>query len=186
MSDRGLHGYRETQLSVPCPRCKGRLIVARHHDTDLVECAGCLGIFLGRELVLDLGGTVGSSLRMAFPKRAVTDLLRAVTYIPCITCGEIMNRTVFGRISGVIVDVCKDHGVWFDAGEIASVIAFIEAGGLKRAEEKRRLERAQEKAQLERQFQRLRAASNVALANMYTSTTEDGAILAEDLRKLFS
>jgi Zn-finger nucleic acid-binding protein len=44
-----------------------------------------------------------------------------------------MNRQVFGRISGVIVDVCRSHGVWFDAGELAEVLTFVSKGGLERA-----------------------------------------------------
>ncbi len=184
MSDRGLRGYRETPLNVPCPRCKGTLTVARHHDTDLIECTNCLGIFLGRDLVLDLSGPLGTSLRIAFPKRAAPDLLGRVSYIPCITCGTMMNRTVFAKISGVIVDVCKDHGVWFDAGEIASVIAFIEAGGLKIAEERRARDRAEEKVRLERQFRRLREQSAAALASSTSFASRDSAI-PEDLRRLF-
>jgi len=35
-----------------------------------------------------------------------------------------MNRINFGRTSGVIVDVCKKHGTWFDGGELTQVIAF--------------------------------------------------------------
>jgi Zn-finger nucleic acid-binding protein len=41
-----------------------------------------------------------------------------------------MNRMNFGRVSGVIVDVCKPHGTWFDGGELTRVIAFAAGGGL--------------------------------------------------------
>lgn len=183
MSDRSLRGYRQTSLELPCPRCNGRLVVARHHDTDLVECAYCLGIFLGRDLVLDLAGPLGSSLRVAFPKRTPPSALAPVTYIPCITCGNRMNRTVFGKISGVIVDVCKDHGVWFDAGEIASVVGFIEAGGLRVAEERRARERADEKSKLEKQFRKLRAETNLELVKSRHNT--GWGVFEEDLQRLF-
>jgi hypothetical protein len=47
-----------------------------------------------------------------------------------------MARKNFGGTSGVIVDTCRDHGVWFDAGELPRVLDFVEAGGL--AEQRRR------------------------------------------------
>jgi hypothetical protein len=44
-----------------------------------------------------------------------------------------MNRRNFGGSSGVIVDVCSSHGLWFDLGELPRVLSFVEAGGLARA-----------------------------------------------------
>jgi len=55
-----------------------------------------------------------------------------------------MNRNAFGRVSGVIVDVCRKHGVWFDAGELAEVVRFIEAGGMARARERESQDKARE------------------------------------------
>ena len=34
----------------------------------------------------------------------------------------MMNRQNFGRRSGVIIDVCKGHGVWFEPGELSAVL----------------------------------------------------------------
>lgn len=181
--DRGFAGYREAFASSPCPRCRGRITIARHHDTDLLECANCFGIFLTKDLVLALAGPLGSSLRVAFPKRTPPSVLAPVSYIPCITCGTMMNRTIFGKISGVIVDVCKDHGVWFDAGEIAAVIAFIEAGGLAVAEARRHEEHAAERAKLERQFKRVRAEHIVEIVKTRHNT--GWGVFEDDLRKLF-
>jgi len=44
-----------------------------------------------------------------------------------------MNRVNFARISGVILDVCKMHGVWFDRDELSQVLESIQGGGLSRA-----------------------------------------------------
>ena len=43
-----------------------------------------------------------------------------------------MNRRGFAERSGVIVDICARHGVWFDKDELAHVIEFVEGGGLSR------------------------------------------------------
>src|SRR5690606_39479191 len=53
-----------------------------------------------------------------------------VRYRGCPACGVLMNRRNFGRRSGVIVDVCKEHGVWFDADELTAVLEFVARGGL--------------------------------------------------------
>jgi Zn-finger nucleic acid-binding protein len=55
---------------------------------------------------------------------------REVRYLRCPQCQETMSRMNFGKRSGVIVDVCKLHGTWFDAGELDGVLAFVAHGGL--------------------------------------------------------
>jgi Zn-finger nucleic acid-binding protein len=39
----------------------------------------------------------------------------------------------YGRRSGVIIDVCKKHGVWFDADELAHILDWVRSGGLAEA-----------------------------------------------------
>jgi hypothetical protein len=47
----------------------------------------------------------------------------------------MMNRVNFGRVSGIVIDLCKGHGVWFDAGELQGVLHFVATGGLDRMRE---------------------------------------------------
>jgi Zn-finger nucleic acid-binding protein len=61
-----------------------------------------------------------------------------------------MNRNNFAKISGIIIDSCKEHGVWFDADELPKIIEFIRKGGMEYSRQK-------EKAQLEAEKERLRA-----------------------------
>lgn len=60
-----------------------------------------------------------------------------------------MNRINFARCSGVIVDICKGHGSWFDRDELTRIVEFIRAGGLDAA-------RAREKTALEEERRQLR------------------------------
>jgi Zn-finger nucleic acid-binding protein len=46
-----------------------------------------------------------------------------------------MLRKNFLETSGVIVDVCSAHGVWFDRGELTKIFAFAATGELARAEQ---------------------------------------------------
>lgn len=77
---------------------------------------------------------------------ALPDVVR---YLPCPACGKMMNRSNFAKSSGVVLDVCRDHGVWLDRGELPALLDFIGTGGLARArardhllleEERRRIE----------------------------------------------
>ena len=76
-------------------------------------------------------------------------------YWPCPECRRLMNRQNFARVSGIIVDVCKGHGVWFNQGELRRIIEFIRDGGMSRA-------RQRERDDLEDQRARLRAAERDA------------------------
>jgi Zn-finger nucleic acid-binding protein len=78
-----------------------------------------------------------------------------VRYIPCPQCRELMNRVNFAHCSGVIVDICKGHGTWFDCDELSRIIQFIRDGGLEAARQK-------EKRQIEFERQQLRAEQSSA------------------------
>jgi len=40
-----------------------------------------------------------------------------------------MHRLNFGRKSGIILDSCRPHGLWFDANELDAVVRWIRTGG---------------------------------------------------------
>jgi hypothetical protein len=53
-----------------------------------------------------------------------------------------MHRVNYGKCSGTVLDVCRDHGTWFDPTELEQIVEFIKAGGLDRARERERAELA--------------------------------------------
>lgn len=113
----------------PCPRCRRPLEAAGGADARLHECPRCGGIFIPREALADL--LCRAELGGPFPEEPRARMaLDEVTYLPCPLCHASMNRMNFGRYSGVIVDVCRAHGTWFDAGELTRVVAFAASGGL--------------------------------------------------------
>ncbi len=135
----------------PCPRC-GEALAARHYaDLDVDECDGCGGLFLEEPMLERLvrSRDQAAPLHLALPKRERRPETK-VQYLKCPVCDTLMNRQIFGRISGVIVDTCKPHGVWFDAGELSAIIAFIERGGLAQARERERAQQEREKAERQR------------------------------------
>jgi Zn-finger nucleic acid-binding protein len=46
----------------------------------------------------------------------------------------MMLRKNFRDSSGIVVDVCSAHGIWFDRGELGMVFDFVETGALANAE----------------------------------------------------
>jgi Zn-finger nucleic acid-binding protein len=105
------------------------------HDLAALECEACEGLFLDRATIEHLAGPDGHELRLAFPRRTPRPDA-GVKYLNCPMCTQPMNRTNFARVSGVIVDVCKSDGIWFDAGEVNAVVAFIESGAIERVRAK--------------------------------------------------
>lgn len=86
------------------------------------------------------------------PTHAVHDAVSKVSYVPCPECAQLMNRINFARCSGVIVDVCRGHGTWFDRDELSRIVEFIRGGGLEasREKEKANLEEARRQLEAER------------------------------------
>jgi hypothetical protein len=84
-------------------------------------------------------------------------------------------------MSGVIVDVCKKHGTWFDLGELPRVLAFVAAGGLERS----RRRTAEEEARVRREAHVAAFAPHVATSTHDpTASAGTGASLTELLLDL--
>jgi Zn-finger nucleic acid-binding protein len=134
-----------------CPRCRVRLEDLTVGDTGLRGCTKCDGMWM---TTADFENVCAERERQAaifsfLDSRGVrTQIMTKVNYVPCPDCGELMNRNNFARSSGVIVDVCRDHGVWFDADELPAIIEFIRAGGMERAREKKKMAIEEERSKL--------------------------------------
>jgi Zn-finger nucleic acid-binding protein len=53
-----------------------------------------------------------------------------VVYLPCPVCAALMMRRTIATGAGVIVDVCQQHGLWLDRGELEKILAFVRARGI--------------------------------------------------------
>jgi Zn-finger nucleic acid-binding protein len=123
----------------PCPACAKALASAKVGDVEVGECLACGGLWLDRVVFEQLGtsrerqGAVLGALPA--PEKPPVAKLEPVQYRPCPACHQRMNRVNYARRSGVVLDVCKAHGIWFDRDELRRVLAFIAGGGLDRARE---------------------------------------------------
>jgi Zn-finger nucleic acid-binding protein len=133
----------------PCPRCAHPLDVAPENELRLHECARCGGLFVPKEALAEIlsRAELGGRLPDVATSSSGAVALDEVRYLPCPLCHASMNRVNFGKLSGVIVDVCKVHGTWFDVGELTRVVAFVASGGLGRTREREKKEAETERAQ---------------------------------------
>lgn len=150
----------------PCPRCTMPLEAAggagSWEDARLHECPRCGGMFVPREALADILCRAEQRGPFSEPARASILRLDEVKYIPCPLCHTSMNRVNFGKVSGVIVDVCRKHGTWFDGGELTRVVTFAAAGGLVKTrarEEREKREAARERVDVQLQLASLQARS---------------------------
>ena len=123
--------------SLACPRCSGRLSAFGGDPGRLYDCSSCGGQFVEHALLRDLLER-REICGAAVPRRPLRSASQGepVHYVPCPSCRVLMNRHNFGDTSGVIVDLCSKHGVWFDTGELPRVLEFVEEGGLSRARQR--------------------------------------------------
>jgi len=133
-----------------CPRCKTAMLSVVIGATTMLECETCLGLWLdvpSFEKVCADREQQSAVLGMATHAIATHETSK-VNYVPCPECSQLMNRMNFARCSGVIVDICKQHGTWFDRDELSRIVEFISDGGLNAARAKERIEIAQQREQL--------------------------------------
>lgn len=138
---------------VSCPACDVPLVRVMLGDTMLHECGRCFGIWLDTasfNRVCVEREQQAAVLGKAIPQEI--DVNKAWRYLPCPSCKELMHRVNFAGQSGVIIDVCKDHGVWFEREELRKIVEFIRAGGMSQARETQieRLERERQRLENER------------------------------------
>jgi Zn-finger nucleic acid-binding protein len=94
------------------------------------ECPDCHGVWVDRELIEKLAQTVEagppppSAVGLPVSVRGM-DPEPPRTFRPCAVCGALMDWRACG---GVAVDVCSEHGVWFDDGELEPFVVWVQVG----------------------------------------------------------
>ena len=139
-----------------CPRCRTDMSSVTIGSAPVRECERCEGLWLETAVFESIcanreqqSAVLGAASLAPHPNADVEDET-TVRYVPCPQCNQLMNRINFARCSGVVVDVCKGHGTWFDRDELRTIIEFIRSGGMEHARQKTLQE-------IEAQRQQLRA-----------------------------
>lgn len=180
----------ETEAASSCPRCREGMDAVAVGGASMQECALCGGLWMSAEAFDKIcadreqqsailgAASFGRGEPHARPEQS------KVRYVPCPRCGQLMNRVNFAQCSGVVVDICKGHGTWFDRDELARIVEFIRTGGMDAA-------RAREKEQLAEERRRLRqeqlASATKGGSHVFLNERESqtgGLLSAAELLKL--
>jgi Zn-finger nucleic acid-binding protein len=135
-----------------CPSCaaagrdgaaagEDRLLVSRRvgegDPLHLFECRRCAGMWLDRDVfhsLVERARQGRSGLPAASRHGAGPPPTEGWSYRPCPLCSGLMNRRNYGRRSGILLDVCLRHGVWFDHQELPQVLEWVRRGGASESE----------------------------------------------------
>jgi Zn-finger nucleic acid-binding protein len=176
----------------PCPRCATAMQRRPIGDLSIDECGACHGVFLDHDaverVVTDRQQARADAILAAVP-RAELHLTPpgGRMYVKCPVCATVMNRRQFKSGAGVVIDVCKAHGVFFDPGELPAILDFVMNGGLEEAE-KKELHRQREALRREResaQFTSMMAARSSTHAREHARDVTAADALVDLLRTLW-
>lgn len=128
-SPSSLHG---TEISPTCPRCSEALVAIAFGSGAVLRCPGCAGALVTpadwSELLEDREAErlVLAQMVPPVPGRAIPEAELAA-FIRCPVCRHEMDRYRFAALTAIAVDACGEHGIWFDAKELAAVLQRIHA-----------------------------------------------------------
>ena len=132
----GEHKMEVTIKTALCPSCKTKLKVRRYRGVEINVCPRCEGIWLDTEKFRRVSSERDTYQDEKILYRYVKKgLKRGEGYRACVRCGVLMYKRNFKKISGVVIDVCNDHGIWLDKGELDQIRCFIANGGLEKYQE---------------------------------------------------
>ena len=165
---------------VQCPACRNAMRHVAIGAASVLECGRCDGVWLDaadfERICADRESRAAVLHR--WTTAAAASGREQVHYRPCVGWGKMMNPVYFGRLSGTIVDVCRGHGTFLDAGELHAIATFIDAGGLDRMREREIQDLKDEQHRLE-ELQRAQAHStgDTASVTLDWDSTELGKLL---------
>ncbi len=108
-----------------CPHCQKRLAAVRVLDVELAGCGGCGGIWIdneGARRVLASPHEVFGDLATRAAKNRATQAPPRSATPRCPTCQVGLDRV---KAHGLELDVCADHGTWFDAWELSRLVRAL-------------------------------------------------------------
>jgi Zn-finger nucleic acid-binding protein len=118
--------YRTAALPAgSCPRCFNQLTQILPYGEQLRHCAACGGIWLGVTASQFAVGAISAEFRGLVHTLSLKHQERPAeatqTPLQCTVCAlELTPMTV--PAAATQIDVCRMHGTWFDAWELAKVV----------------------------------------------------------------
>jgi Zn-finger nucleic acid-binding protein len=115
-----------------CPRCRPAVAPLRSAEigpTPLLECGCCNGVWLRAPAFQDLLVDMERQEAVLAVAAPAPRFESEVHYLLCPECGEMMVRRNLVH-SGLMLDICRFHGIWLDEGELRRVVELVRGGKL--------------------------------------------------------
>jgi Zn-finger nucleic acid-binding protein len=121
-----------------CPACVDHRLSSRGfegYEFSILECQVCAGVWLDHQNfdVLKADAVKKETPDTGPPPEIVRSGSGPFVYRKCPQCTKLMNRQQFGQTSGIILDICPQDGIWFDAEELSSALRWISSGEFEKA-----------------------------------------------------
>lgn len=135
-------GFHHDPTQIPdevrtCPGCHKPMetvnVTTPEEPFYIERCPDCFGLFFDPGeldfLVERNVQEVYSIDRLALSFLTEHNVEAQIRYRKCPRCKKMMNRVNYGQSSGVVIDQCRDHGIFLDAGELRRIVTWIKSGG---------------------------------------------------------
>ena len=120
-----------------CPDCMiylDSVDIGKNTRFIVEQCERCYGLFFDS---YELGNLIEQSVSQSYfvDHHKLHSLLQhplhkdKIIYRKCPVCSKIMHRKNYLGRSGVVTDVCVEHGIWLDAGELKQIQEWTALGG---------------------------------------------------------
>ena len=142
-------------------------------------CPSCNGIWFDvgelETLIENSPVPVGLSQEFDVLQKTIQSTPELGTLRNCPHCNLVMGKKNYKRFSGVIIDVCRFHGLFLDAQELEKIQLFIATGG---AEKERRVAKEEERvtrkaAEHAKKRSRLNEIRSSSLRTRYSRTNAE-------------
>jgi Zn-finger nucleic acid-binding protein len=150
------HKKAPTKAKPICPKCHVQLTLETYRNLELDACPSCLGLWLDYDefdhLTTEKDVYADDTLSTQFFRKPPENAARLYE---CVRCNNIMTRKNFRNISGILIDLCHEHGVWLDKNELTEIRKFIASGGLDKSQDNELLLHAEDMKSLALRTQNL-------------------------------
>jgi len=120
---------------IKCPKCNVGMNKLDVNGAETDECPSCGGIWVDNceeKQVMEMDPKVFTmedvkNFRKTYDPEGKAE---EVKYYKCPRCDKFMWRKNYMHYSGIVVDKCKNCGIFFDKNELEKAAEFVEKGGV--------------------------------------------------------
>jgi Zn-finger nucleic acid-binding protein len=110
-----------------CPKCKVSMVTLELNNVEIDKCFKCDGVWLdeGELEILLQGSKLGDEILYSIiPSKQSRE-----KPVKCPVCRKKMAKIIAGGNISIVLDKCnREHGIWFDGGELEKIIHLAEFG----------------------------------------------------------